>query len=82
MALSDSRRGVTKAARAAAVRVSYTRPANRTGRALYWTREPHPRAGCAGRTSGLVALGGEHLVEVAPPPGVADGTEVQVAVRP
>src|SRR5258705_547240 len=33
-------------------------------------------------STGLVALGGEHLVEVALPPGMAEGAAVQMAVRP
>jgi iron(III) transport system ATP-binding protein len=60
----------------------YTRPANRTVADFMGLVNLIPARVRRPGPSGLVALGGEHLVEVALPPGVADGTEVTVAVRP
>jgi iron(III) transport system ATP-binding protein len=60
----------------------YTRPANRTVADFMGLVNLIPARVRRAGPAGLVALGGEHAVEVALAPGVSEGAAVQVAVRP
>jgi iron(III) transport system ATP-binding protein len=60
----------------------YTRPANRTVADFMGLVNLIPARVRRAGSTGLVALGGEHLVEVTLPPGMAESAAVQMAVRP
>jgi ABC-type Fe3+/spermidine/putrescine transport system ATPase subunit len=60
----------------------YTRPANRTVADFMGLVNLIPARVRRPGPAGLVALGGEHLVEIALPPGIAESAVVQVVVRP
>jgi iron(III) transport system ATP-binding protein len=60
----------------------YTRPATRTVADFMGLVNLIPARVRRPGAAGLVALGGEHVVGVALPPGVSEGAAVQVVVRP
>jgi len=60
----------------------YTRPANRTVADFMGLVNLIPARVRRAGSTGLIALGGEHLVEVTLPPGVTENAAVQMAVRP
>jgi iron(III) transport system ATP-binding protein len=60
----------------------YTRPANRTVADFMGLVNLIPARVRRPGPSGLVAIGGEHLVEVALPASIAEGAAAQVIVRP
>jgi iron(III) transport system ATP-binding protein len=65
-----------------APREVYTRPANRTVADFMGLVNLIPARVRRAGSTGFVALGGEHLVEVTLPPGMAESAAVQMAVRP
>ena len=65
-----------------APREVYTRPANRTVADFMGLVNLIPARVRRPGPAGAVAVGGEHIVEVALPPALAEGASVQVAVRP